>query len=428
LFTYDEIPKIAFNYRIVPINMPDEIWITDTTFRDGQQSREPYTAEQIKTIYQYLHRLSGPKGVIRQSEFFLYSQKDRQAVYDCLALGYEYPEITGWIRASKKDFELVKSIGLKETGVLVSCSDYHIFLKMKMTRRQAIDHYIGVIRDCIETGVRPRCHIEDITRADFYGFIIPFATELMALAKETGYPIKIRCCDTMGCGVTFPGTAMPRSVQGIIHGLHHHADVPSEMLEWHGHNDFYRAVVNASYAWLYGACSVNTSLFGIGERTGNTPLEAMVFEYAQLRGTLNGMEPAIITELVEYFKKEIGYTVPPMTPFTGSSFNMTNAGIHADGLLKNEEIYNVFDTEKILNRPWRITVSNTSGLAGVAHWLNTFYGLTGGAALDKRHHLVEMVKEWVDEQYEAGRVTAITDRELERVSKKIIDEHKFDIV
>jgi hypothetical protein len=50
LFTYDEIPKIAFNHRIVPINMPDEIWITDTTFRDGQQSREPYTAEQIKKI------------------------------------------------------------------------------------------------------------------------------------------------------------------------------------------------------------------------------------------------------------------------------------------------------------------------------------------------------------------------------------------
>jgi isopropylmalate/homocitrate/citramalate synthase len=222
----------------------------------------------------------------------------------------------------------------------------------------------------------------------------------------------------MGCGITFPGTAMPRSVQGIVHGLHHHGNVPHAMLEWHGHNDFHRAVVNASYAWLYGAGSVNTSLFGIGERTGNTPLEAMVIEYAQLRGTLDGMDPTVITEIAEYFKKEIGHDIPPMTPFVGSNFNTTRAGIHADGLLKNEEIYNVFDTEKILNRPWRITVSNTSGLAGVAHWLNSFYALTGKKAMDKKHPLVEKVKLWVDEQYEAGRVTAITDGELEKISNK----------
>ena len=77
--------------------------------------------------------LGGPNGKIRQSEFFLYSKKDRDAVYKCLERGYQFPEVTSWIRASKKDFQLVKDIGLKETGILVSCSDYHIFYKMKMT-------------------------------------------------------------------------------------------------------------------------------------------------------------------------------------------------------------------------------------------------------------------------------------------------------
>lgn len=75
LFPYSEVPKIAFNDRIVPHNMPEDIWITDTTFRDGQQSRAPYTTEQIVTIYDYLHKLGGPKGIIRQSEFFLYSKR-----------------------------------------------------------------------------------------------------------------------------------------------------------------------------------------------------------------------------------------------------------------------------------------------------------------------------------------------------------------
>ena len=412
LFNYQEIPKIMFNQRLVPLNMPDEIWITDTTFRDGQQSREPYTTEQIVTLYDYLHRLGGPKGLIRQSEFFLYSKKDRDAVEQCLERGYEFPEVTAWIRAKKEDFQLVKEMGLKETGILVSCSDYHIFYKLKMTRSQAIEHYLRVVRECIEAGVKPRCHFEDITRADFYGFVVPFVLALMKLSEETGVPIKIRACDTLGYGVGIPGVALPRSVPGIIYGLRHYARVPSEMIEFHGHNDFYRAVSNSTTAWLYGASGVNCSLLGIGERTGNCPLEAMVMEYAQLRGTLDGMDPTVITEIAEYYEKELGYHVPPRTPFVGEDFNVTRAGVHADGLLKNEEVYNIFDTGLLLNRPPKVMISNTSGVSGIAVWVNQHLKLTGASAIDKHDPLVLALKEWVDQQYEEGRVTAITDQEL----------------
>jgi len=412
LFPYDEVPKIAFNDRIVPHNFPEEIWITDTTFRDGQQSRAPYSTEQIVTIFDYLHRLGGPKGIIRQSEFFLYSKKDRDAVYKCMEKGYQFPEVTSWIRASKKDFQLVKDIGMKETGILVSCSDYHIFYKMKMTRREDMNHYLNVVQECLETGVAPRCHLEDITRSDIHGFVIPFCMELMKLGERYRIPVKIRACDTMGYGVNYSGAVIPRSVQGIIYGLLTHGGVPSHLIEWHGHNDFYKAVTNSTTAWLYGACGINCSLFGIGERTGNTPLEAMVFEYAQLKGTLDGMDTTVITELADYFTKEIGYKIPPRTPFVGKNFNVTRAGIHADGLLKNEEIYNIFDTEKFLNRPALVAVSNTSGLAGIAHWINTYFKLKGDEIVDKNDPLVIKVKEWVDEEYDSGRVTVITDEEL----------------
>ena len=426
LFSYDEIPKVAFNHRMVPIDMPDDIWVTDTTFRDGQQSITPYTTEQIVTIYDYLHRLGGPKGVIRQSEFFLYTQKDRDAAEQCLARGYQFPEVTSWIRASEKDFALVRDMGLKETGILVSCSDYHIFLKMKMTRRKALDHYLGIVRNCIEHGVRPRCHLEDITRSDFYGFVVPFATELMALMEETGVPIKLRLCDTMGYGITYPGAALPRCVQGLVHGLKHHAGVPSELLEWHGHNDFYRAVSNASYAWLYGASAVNCSLFGIGERTGNTPLEAMVFEYAQFRGSTDGMDTTVISELAEYYERELRFPIPPMTPFVGRNFNVTKAGVHADGLLKSEEIYNIFDTEKFLNRPPRIAVSNTSGAAGIAHWVNSFYALADTDAYDKKHPFIQQIKAWVDGEYDRGRTTIISDSELQTVFEQVCKQETGD--
>ena len=410
LFPYEEVPKIAFNDRVVPHHMPKEIWITDTTFRDGQQSRAPYTPEQIVTIYDYLHRLGGPKGLIRQSEFFLYSKKDRDALYKCMERGYEFPEVTSWIRASKADFQLVKDIGLKETGILVSCSDYHIFYKMKMNRREAMEHYLRIVRDCLETGVRPRCHLEDITRSDIFGFVIPFCLELMKLQQEYGIPIKIRACDTMGFGVNYAGSVLPRSVQGIIYGLYTHAGVPSEQIEWHGHNDFYKAVSNSTTAWLYGCCGINCSLFGIGERTGNTPLEAMVFEYAQLKGTLDGMDTTVITELAEYYEKELGYHIP--TPFVGRNFNVTRAGIHADGLMKNEEIYNIFDTGKFLNRPPLVSVSNTSGLAGIAVWINAYYRLPEEKKYDKNSSLVHLLKDWVDREYEDGRVTVLADDEL----------------
>ena len=428
LFPYDEVPKIAFNDRVVPHHMPDDIWITDTTFRDGQQSREPYTTEQIVRIYDYFHKLGGPNGKIRACEFFLYSKKDRDAVEKCLEKGYQFPEVTSWIRANKKDFQLVKDMGLKETGILVSCSDYHIFYKMKMTRFQAMFHYLSIVRDCLDMGISPRCHLEDITRADIYGYVIPFCLELMKLSEEYKIPVKVRCCDTMGYGVNYPGAVIPRSVQGIIYGIMTHAGVPSEMIEWHGHNDFYKAVSNSTTAWLYGASGVNCSLFGIGERTGNTPLEAMVFEYAQLRGTLDGMDTTVITELKEYYEKEIGYTVPSRTPFVGKNFNVTRAGIHADGLLKNEEIYNIFDTEKFLNRPVLVSVSNTSGLAGIAHWINTYYKLPAEKKLDKECELVKMVKTWVDHEYDEGRVTVITDDELTDVIADCCSKLNYDLI
>ncbi len=412
MFPYSEIPKIPFNDRIVPHNLPNDIWITDTTFRDGQQSRSPYSTEQIVKIFDYLHRLGGPNGMIRASEFFLYSKKDRDAAYKCMELGYEFPEVTSWIRASKEDFKLVKDIGMKETGILVSCSDYHIFLKLKMTRKEAMEHYLGIIKECLEEGISPRCHLEDITRADIYGFVVPFCVELMKLMETYKIPIKIRACDTMGYGVNFPGAVIPRSVQGIIYALHINAGVPHAMLEWHGHNDFYKAVTNSTTAWLYGCSGINTSLFGIGERTGNTPLEAMVFEYAQLKGNLNGMDTTVISELAEYYEKEIGYNIPSRTPYVGSNFNVTRAGIHADGLLKNEEIYNIFDTEKFLNRPARCSVSNTSGLAGIAHWMNTFYKLPKENQVDKSDPLIKDIKLWVDKEYESGRCTVLTDEEL----------------
>lgn len=412
IFPYDAVPKVVFDGVLEEMDPAPEFYITDTTFRDGQQARPPYTVQQIVDLYRFLHRLGGPRGVVRQAEFFLYSEVDREAVQRCLALGYSFPEVTGWIRAVKSDFQLVKEMGLKETGILTSCSDYHIFLKLKKTRRQACEDYLSVVKSALDAGIHIRCHLEDATRADFYGFVVPFVSELMRLQEESGIPIKIRVCDTMGFGVPFPGAALPRSVPKLIQGLRRECGVPSACLEWHGHNDFHKVLVNASTAWLYGCMYANGTLLGYGERTGNPPLEGLVMEYMSLKGEANGMDTSVITEIAHYFEHEIGYRIPPNYPFVGRDFNVTRAGIHADGLLKDEEIYNIFDTTKILGRAPRVAVDKTSGAAGVSWWINTYFNLPPSRRVDKKAMAVKMITEWVDAQYRQERTTSISDEEM----------------
>jgi isopropylmalate/homocitrate/citramalate synthase len=412
LFPYSEVCRTPFDNRILPISPPERLHISDTTFRDGQQARPPYTPRQIVDLYRYLHRLGDPEGVIRHSEFFLYSEKDRKSVEDVLALGYHYPEVTGWIRATKKDLQLVKMMGLKETGVLTSCSDYHIFLKLKKTRQEAMDSYLGIVKEALDESIRIRCHFEDITRADVFGFVIPFAIKLMELRRESGVDVKIRMCDTLGYGVPYAGAALPRSVSKLVRALIDYADVPEECLEWHGHNDFHKSLVNASTAWLYGCSTANGSLLGIGERTGNTPIEALVIEYISLTGNTNGIDTTVITEIANYYERELGEHIPSNYPFVGSDFNATRAGIHADGLIKNPEIYNIFDTEKLLKRPPEIIINDKSGLAGIAQWINTHLRLTDERRIDKHNPAVARINDWVEEQYRKGRVTSISNEEM----------------
>jgi len=435
-FDYDLPPLVHFDGPIVeyidgkPVEFDPQsvksrdIVITDTTFRDGQQARPPYTVEQMVRIYDLLAKLGGPNGVVRQTEFFLYTSNDRLTLDKCRELGHAYPECTGWIRAVKGDFRLVKEAGLKETGMLTSSSDYHIFQKLKFkSRRECMDSYCEVVDAAFEAGVRPRCHFEDITRADVDGFILPFAERLMRMSEQVPdeLSVKIRLCDTMGFGLSFPGVELPRSIPKLVYKLNHDVGVPSDRLEWHGHNDFHKVHVNGATAWLYGCDAVNTTLFGYGERTGNPPLEGAVIEYIALKGGLCGIRTEVITELAEYMQS-IGFPIPENYPLVGRYFNTTRAGIHAGGLRQDERIYNVFDTAKLLGRPPRVALTDKTGADGVTLWVNEFFGLKEGERISKIK--CHKVCRWVNDQYEKhGRMTAISDQELEEQVRELMPEY-----
>jgi isopropylmalate/homocitrate/citramalate synthase len=395
-----------------------DIHITDTTFRDGQQARPPYKKEQMVKIFEMLSRLGGSNGVIRQSEFFLYTKNDRDTIDACRNLNLRFPEITGWIRANKGDFRLVKEMGLKETGMLTSSSDYHIFHKQNQTRKQAMDQYVEVVEAALESGIRPRCHLEDITRADLPGFVFPFVQRLERLTENqpANMKVKIRLCDTMGFGLSYPNAAEPRSIPKLIWRLRNECGISPDRLEWHGHNDFHKVHINAASAWIYGLNALNGTLFGLGERCGNPPLEGAIIEYIALKGSLSGIDLSVMTELAQYYEKEVGTHIASNYPFVGKDFNTTRAGIHAGGLRKFEQIYNIFDTTALLNRPPRVSITDKSGTDGIALWVNDFLGLKGDERLSVMK--VAKIQRWVMDQYEIeGRMSSITDEELEEQVK-----------
>ena len=403
-----------------------DIHITDTTFRDGQQARPPYKKEHMVKLYEMISRLGGPNGVIRQSEFFLYTKNDRETIDACRNLNLKFPEITGWIRANKGDFRLVKEMGLKETGMLTSSSDYHIFHKQNQTRQQAMDQYVEVVEAALEAGIRPRCHLEDITRADLPGFVFPFVQRLERLTENqpAHMKVKIRLCDTMGFGLSYPNVAEPRSIPKLIWRLRNECGITPDRLEWHGHNDFHKVHINGASAWIYGLNALNGTLFGFGERCGNPPLEGAIVEYIALKGSLRGINLSVITEMVQYYEKVIGTHLPTNYPFVGKDFNTTRAGIHAGGLRKFEQIYNIFDTTALLNRPPRVSITDKSGTDGIALWVNEFLGLKG----DERLSITKVAKiqRWVMDQYEKeGRMSSITDEELaEQVKTNLPDYYE----
>ena len=414
LFPYTNICRTSFDETLLSPRPADQMRITDTTFRDGQQARPPYTVRQVAKMFDFLHRLGGRSGLIASSEFFLYSPRDRKCVEVCRSRGYRFPQVTAWVRATREDLKLARDMEFSETGVLTSVSDYHIFLKLGKTRRQAMDMYVDLATQALEWGIVPRCHFEDVTRADIFGFCLPLAQRLMELSRQSGMPVKIRLCDTMGYGVPWAGAALPRSVQRIVRAFTDEAGVPGQWLEWHGHNDFHLALANGVTAWLYGAGNVNGTLFGFGERTGNTPLEALLIEYISLTGDDAAADTEIISEVAEFFTKELNYNIPHNYPFVGRDFNATSAGVHADGLAKNEEIYNIFDTTRLLGRPVPIIVTDKTGRAGVAYWINNNLGLPEDRRVSKKHPAVGEIYEAITKLYaETGRTTSLSHAEME---------------
>ncbi|HEY7801911.1 MAG TPA: hypothetical protein VIE40_04500 [Dehalococcoidia bacterium] len=327
-----QLPPVTLETEPVePASMQEGLpkLITDTTLRDGaQDSRFAIFPPDVRLqYYDLLHKLDNNTGAIYAVEAFIYQKRDVWTLEKLLERGYEWPRVTTWTRATPKDIKLLVDVSqgkVKETGMLASASDHHIFDKLGYaSKEEAVEKYLQPIRTALENNIIPRIHLEDCTRADIYGWVIPFMQRVLEESKGIA---KFRICDTIGWGSPDPYAALPWGIPRLFTVLRQETGAE---LEFHGHNDFGLATANSIAAWRYGAKKVNVAFAGLGERTGNTSLEQMIASLVRYYG-----DPGFDLKALEAMKQLVDTDVTPLpdrAPIIGEVFT-TTAGIHQAGV------------------------------------------------------------------------------------------------
>lgn len=408
-FPPDDFPR--FDWLSPPLTLPAEVWTTETTHRDGQQGGLPFDAKTGLQIYDLLCKFTGRSGAIRQAEFFVYHPGDREMIQEAIARRRDGAPIepTSWIRATPTDVALVKDLGVRETGMLASISDFHTFHKFTPAgRNQAADRYLDAVKEVLDAGIRPRLHLEDATRAPT-GFMLGFIERCMLAADGFGPELapKFRVCDTMGLGLPFEHVALPRSIPRLFRKLREFG-VRGEDLEFHPHNDAWLVVANCLAAITEGCSVINGCCLGKGERTGNAPLEAVLMHVIGM-GYFEEARPdfAVLNDLADLYSK-LGEPLATRYPLYGKDAHRTRAGIHADGLNKFWWMYAPFDVKKLLGRSLTVSITKDSGVAGLIFLAKEHLGLE----ISKDDAAIDWIHSWVMRQFDEGREVAIEWEEL----------------
>jgi isopropylmalate/homocitrate/citramalate synthase len=349
-----------------------KIYFIDVTNRDAVQASRIIMAKLEKTMVNLFLAEMG----IHQSEFgFPYVKHERnyiQANLELKELGVLGDLVLeGWCRAIVADVAESLPTGVRDLNISISTSDQMITHKFrgKLDRGKVIEEMVEAASYAKKGGVNTLgVNAEDASRTDM-GYLIEFAQA----AKETGAD-RIRYCDTLGYDT-------PMSIYERVKTLAEKVGMPVEL---HCHNDLGMAVAN-SIAGAKGAIDggvdayINTSVNGLGERAGQADLLSCILglrfgrdmESYRIGDPIN-LEVA--AKLAQYVSYAFDIPIPINQPGVGANVFAHEAGIHADGALKDRRNYELFDYENLgLDEEERvpprrvITTGEFGGLAGFKH-------------------------------------------------------------
>jgi len=397
--SYEDLPKIKLPSGNFDIN------ISDSTIRDGSQMPGIVMKDRHKIqIYKYLHEIG-----IEKIETFLYTDSDRNIARKLMDMGFEFPEVTGWTRANPKDIDLaIEMEGIEETGILMSMSDSHVLDKMGLKNRQeAEDKYLEALDHALDHGLKVRCHLEDVTRSDFNGFLRPFVKKVMDRSQD----ITIRLCDTLSYGIPFVDSIHPYSIPKMIIDL---KEIGVKNIETHVHDDFGLGVATSLAGFWYGANWCSLTFLGIGERAGNSELEKiLLFLEYRLEG-FNKYNLGCLTEFSRYIENELGVRVPRNKSVVGKNVFTHESGIHTAGVIKNPFTYEPYPPD-LVGATRQLMIGSSSGTEVIRFKIEESLKeiLHLELKVEKTDTRIKSIHKEIQRLYDQGeRVSCISDEEI----------------
>jgi len=372
-----------------------QIRFIDVTNRDAVQASRIIMAKLQKTMLNlYLSEIG-----IYQSEFSFPTVKhERNYIQGNLELKkadvFNNLVLEGWCRALASDVESSLATGVTDLNVSISTSNQMILHKFhgKLDRDSVIQEMVDAVHYARNHGVSSiGVNAEDASRTD-----IAYLIEFAQAAKKAGAD-RVRYCDTLGYDT-------PTTIKDRVRKL---ADKVKLPIELHCHNDLGMAVANAVSGAMTAIDSgvdayINTSVNGVGERAGQTDLVscilALKFGRDLQQYTIGDkLNLKIADKLAKYVSYAFGIPIPINQPGVGANIFAHEAGIHADGALKDRRNYELFDYE-ILGRGEDtriptgrvITTGEFGGIAGFRYVYEKI-GVTF-ADNESAKHILELVQ------------------------------------
>lgn len=337
-----------------------KIFFDDTTLRDGEQTPGVlFKIEDKIAIAKSLDKL----GVDEIEAGFPASGKYAMKSFEAIVNLNLKARIIAFNRCLKEDVEKSISAGAKAIEISLPVSDNHINKKLNKDRNWIIEKLKVVLSYAKESGLYVSVGGEDASRAD-----PKFLIEYFKTAEKYGAD-RIRFCDTVGI-------LDPFSTFDKIKNLKKRIKLP---IEFHGHNDFGMATANAYAAVKAGATYLNTTILGLGERAGNTPLEEIALYLIFSRDKEISINTEVIKETAELVSNISGFCITKNKPLIGENVFTHESGMHVDGILKDPSLYEPFNPE-LINRKRKITMGPTSGRANML-----FFMMQNGKKISKNN-------------------------------------------